>query len=98
MAESEKREAYRRRMEAQLDEWEAKIEELKAKSRKAKASTEIEARERLQRLQTKQAEYRQALSELQIRGKDAWQSVKTGMEKAASDLKEAIDDARSSLG
>ena len=53
-----KKEAYEKKFEAQLDEWKAEADILRAKADKADAEVRIKYHEQIQKLQTKQQEAR----------------------------------------
>lgn len=82
-------------MEAQLKEWDAKIDQLKAKAQQAKADTKIEYQEELEALRAKKESMGQKLQELKSSGDEAWQDIRAGVEKAASELKSAFEGVSS---
>ena len=90
-----KKEAYRKKLEAQLDEWNAKIEVLKAKANKAEASAKVEYHETIEDLQKKRSNAKDKLQELRNAGEDAWEDLKGGLEQSWSDLEAAVKAATS---
>jgi nucleotide-binding universal stress UspA family protein len=92
---SKKRKAYAEKVEAQLKEWGTEIDILKAKAEKAKAEAKIKYYERIQDLRAKQESLGQKLQELKGPGGEAWEEVKTGVDQAVKDLKEAFKRAKS---
>lgn len=92
--EQEKRKAYREKLEAQLREWNAKIEELSAKADKAKAQGKVEFLEQMEKLKGRRTELESKLREVKGASGEAWKSLWAGAEKAAADLKQALEDAR----
>jgi nucleotide-binding universal stress UspA family protein len=92
---SKKRKAYAEKLEAQLKEWGTEIDILKAKAEKAKAEAKIKYYESIQDLRAKQESLGQKLQELKGPGGEAWEEVKTGVDRAVKDLKEAFKRAQS---
>ncbi len=91
----DKREEYEKRLEAELNEWSAKIDVLKAKAAKTKSDVEINFSEEIAILEAKKKSAGKKLRELQEAGDGAWDDMKTGIEKAWSDLGSAISQAAS---
>jgi hypothetical protein len=87
------KEAYREKLEAQMREWSAKIDLLKAKADQAEAEAKVEYRNRIEDLRQKKEALRVKLGELQNASDAAWKDIKTGTEKAAADLKDALRSA-----
>jgi len=85
------KEAYQRKLEAQLDEWDAKLDLLSAKARNATADARISYETELDRLQSRRAAARQKLEELGKRSEDAWEDLKDGAEKAWDEMGKAIE-------
>ena len=91
----DKKEAYEKKMEAQLDEWNARIDMLKAKAAKAEADSKIELQDNIDELQKKRQEAEDKLQELRNSSSDAWEDLKDGVEKAWSDFGAAVKSATS---
>lgn len=91
------REAYRRMMEAQLDEWEAEIQKLSAKARKSQAQAEIDYDQAIRNLEDKREVVRSKLDELSRASGDAWEEMKRGLEIARADLKASVANASQKL-
>jgi predicted ATP-binding protein involved in virulence len=89
----DKRKAYEEKLAAQLEEWTAQVALFKAKSEKAAAAAKIEYYEITETLQRKHDEARKKLQELQLSGDDAWETLKTGVENAWTEVKNAFHDA-----
>jgi hypothetical protein len=85
------REAYQKKLEAQLNEWDAKLKQLGAKAQKATADARITYENDIESLKGKRAAARKALAELGERGDNAWEDMKDGMEKAWDEMSKAID-------
>jgi len=91
----ENKEAYRDKLEAQMREWSAKIDLLKARADQAEAEAKIEYNKRIEDLRQKKEALQTKLSELQNASDAAWQDIKAGTERAAADLKDAVQSALS---
>lgn len=91
----DKRKAYEKKLDAQLNELNAQIELLKAKADKAKVEAKIDYYKALEAIQHKQKEAKTKLQELKSAGDDAWDDIKTGAEKAWAEVKSAYHAASS---
>jgi predicted trehalose synthase len=89
-----KRDAYVERLKSQLDEWNASIDRLEETARVAKSEAQLEYRERLATLRAKRDNLREKIGEVQKASEDAWEILKDGVEKAQSELKSALDEAK----
>lgn len=89
------KEAYKKKLEAQLDEWDAKIDVLKAKANKADASARVEYQETIEDLKKKRAVAKDKLQELREASSEAWEDLKEGLEQVWADLGAAIKSASS---
>jgi prophage DNA circulation protein len=85
--------AYREKMEAQLEEQRARLELLKAKAKVAIAAGKIMACEELADADEKLDALKAKLKNLTDAGGDAWQEMKGGFEKAGGDLSESCKNA-----
>jgi hypothetical protein len=85
------REAYQKKLEAQLNEWEAKLKLLSAKAQKATADARIGYENEIKLLKSKRAAARKALAELGERSDSAWEDMKDGLEKTWDEMGKAIE-------
>lgn len=89
--------AYQRKMQAQLDEWKADLDKIKAKANAASADAEIafNNNDEVKELEQKVAHGEKKLEELSQNKKsgNAWQSVKGGMQSSWQSLQNAFQDA-----
>ncbi|MFO7714453.1 hypothetical protein [Desulfosarcina sp.] len=92
---SETRDAYVKKMKAKLDEWNAEIAKLEAKARQHKADAQMNYEEQIESLKNKRKSTERDLDKLRQAGGNAWEDLKTGVENAASSLKDAIRSAQS---
>jgi chromosome segregation ATPase len=90
-----KKEAYEKRLEAQLDEWRADIAKMKAQAAKADAKIQVEYNKRIEELQSMQQMAAKKLAELKIAGDDAWEDLQEGIEGAWNSFSDAIKSATS---
>ncbi len=89
--ETNEKEVYQKKMEAQLNELNAKINELKATGEKAVEKIRAELNEKIEALRPKQETAQKKLKELKKASGEAWEDLKAGMEKAWEELKGAWD-------
>ena len=88
------REEYIDKMTAQLKEWSHKIDELEFKARVAKADVKIGYEKRIRELKDKREAVVLKIKELRGASGEAWDAVKTGVETAWKEFKDAFADAR----
>jgi len=84
-------EAYREKLEAQLKEWKTKIEMLENKAVDASGETRTELIRVIGELRQKKELVKEKLTGLQKDSSAAWDTMKDGLEKAASEFKSALD-------
>jgi SMC interacting uncharacterized protein involved in chromosome segregation len=89
-----KREEYIDTMTKQLKEWSSKIDELEFKARAAKADMKVVYEQQVRDLKSKREDVTHKLRELGGASNEAWDTVKTGVEKAWDEFKNALSDAR----
>jgi hypothetical protein len=87
------KEAYQKRLEAQLKEWDATLAQLSAKAQKATADARIKYENELEHLKAKRAAAHKTLEELGRRSENAWEDMKDGAEKVWSEMSAAIEKA-----
>lgn len=88
------RDAYKQKLEAEIDLILAKILEFKAKAKIAVADARIQATSTIQGLEQRLDVTKERLSELNSASDDAWESVKSGVEKAWGELRDAFTEAK----
>ena len=89
------KEAYREKLEAQMREWSAKIDLLKAKADQAEAEAKIEYSKAIEDLRRRKEALQTKFRELQNASDAAWKDIKAGTERAAADLRDALQSALS---
>jgi chromosome segregation ATPase len=80
--------------DSQLNEWSQKLEEFKSKLTKLSAELQLEASQKIERLEKKYEDASEKMNDLKSKGLSAKDEVKTGFEKAWKELLQAFDAAR----
>ncbi len=91
----ETKEAYKKKLEAQLNEWSAQITLLSAKAKNKGADVNLQLAKTLEDLQAKQSAVTKKIKELDDAGSEAWDSVRVTAEKVLNDLKKGVGEALS---
>jgi predicted nuclease with TOPRIM domain len=91
MSAMDKKEEYKAKLDAQLKEWKAKIDTLEARGAKFTAETKTELMREIKELREKKGIVKEQWNELQKVSGDSWDTIKEGVEKAATELKGALD-------
>ena len=89
----DKRELYRQKKQAQLDEWKADVQKLRARVSGRSADAQLKLKKEIAALEGKIDEGRKKLSEIADASEDAWESVEKEMESAWASLKSSVNDA-----
>lgn len=89
-----KKELYKQKMQAQLDEWEADVDRFKAKASGASANVQLELNKEINVLKGKIEQGKTKLAEIADVSEDAWESIKEGVDSAWDSLKAAVSDAK----
>jgi hypothetical protein len=84
---------YREKFEAKLREIKARIELLEARAAQVKTESKLEYQRHLDELRQKREVLRGRLDEIKSSGGEAWKDIRAGIEKAADDLRQAVDKA-----
>jgi seryl-tRNA synthetase len=87
------KELYREKLEAKFKEMKARVELLEAKAAQVKAESKLEFQKHLDELRQKRDAVHGKLEEVKKSGGEAWKDLRSGMEKATEELKQAIDRA-----
>ena len=90
-----RKDAYEKKLEAQLKEWKTDIDKMKAKADKADAEAKLEYYKQIEDLRTQQEAAQKKLTELKAAGESAWEDLKSGIDLAWTSLGESIKSARS---
>lgn len=89
------KEAYEKKLQAQLDEWSAEIDKLKAKADGAEGDAQLEYYKHVEELRSMQEAANDKLSELKDAGDDGWEDLKAGLDSAWHSLGNALRSAAS---
>lgn len=87
--------AYLDKAEAQVKEWTAKIDQLKAKAEGVSADAKIEYQNQIDRLNAQKKAVQGKLKEVREAGEDAWESMKSEVERTTNELKTTLNSALS---
>ena len=85
------KEAYEKKLQAQLDEWSADIDKLKAKADSAEADVQLEYYKQIEELRSMQETAVDKLIELKDASDDAWEDIKAGIESTWDSLGNALN-------
>lgn len=89
------KEAYEKKLQAQLDEWSTEIKKLKAKADKTEADAQLEYYKQIEELRSMQEAANSKLAELKKAGDDSWEDLKAGIDSAWDSLSNALKSAAS---
>ena len=87
------KEAYKQKIEAELELAQAKLAEFKAQAKSSAADTRIKYSKQVDELEQKAVATRTKLKELGEASDDAWEELKVGVESAWGALSAAIRNA-----
>ncbi|MGE4492390.1 MAG: coiled coil domain-containing protein [Syntrophotalea sp.] len=87
------KEAYQKKLQAQLDEWNAEIDKLKAKADKVEADAQIEYYKKIEELRSMHETANRRLAKLREASDDAWDDLKSGIDSAYNSLGNALKSA-----
>ena len=87
------KDAYVKKVQAQLDELDADIKKLKARADKAGANAQLEYKKQIETLKRKQQKAGDKLAELKASSDDAWEDLREGLDAAKTSLSSAIKSA-----
>lgn len=89
------KQAYEKKLQAQLEEWSADIDRLKAKATDLEGDAQLEYNRKIERLQAMREAAGERLDELRKAGDDAWDDLKGGVDEAWTELEAAFLKAKS---
>jgi hypothetical protein len=92
-----RKEAYQKKMEAQLDEWKADIDKLTAKANQEGVDLRLELSNQLREIRSLQEKAGHKLDRLKETGDDAWEDLREGIDSAWASLGTKIRNARSRI-
>lgn len=86
-----KKDEYHHKINAEVSDWDAQIERAKAERKADAADREWEKEEDYREYRAKRKDVDQRLAELRNASEDKWEDMKTGVEKAWLDAKNAFN-------
>lgn len=89
------KQAYEKKIQAQLDEWSVEIDRLKAKAEGLEADAQLEYHKRIDELRAMRETASERLDELRKSGDDSWEDLKGGVDEAWTQLEAAFLKAKS---
>lgn len=87
------KEQYKQLLEAKLEEWKADLDKYRAQAKGASAGAQLKMNEQVSTLEKKLEAGRAKLAKLSDNSGDAWESLKSDLDKTWNDLKSAFSDA-----
>jgi len=97
MARLTKTDEFRERLGIEMDHLKARLTELKASGRQLRLEARLDFEKGLKALEKAEKDLKVRMGEWTKAGGKAGEDVKKGLQRAARDLKKAIDDAASHL-
>jgi chromosome segregation ATPase len=88
---------YVERLKLKLEEWNDRIDMLQVLTKLARQEVQTKVEERMDHLRTKRDELESKVKEIEETGEEVGTSVKQGIEKVHSDMRETFDEVKSSL-
>lgn len=85
------REAYKAKMEAQLERWSARLAQFKAKADEAGADARIDLQKRAAELETYEATAKKHIAAVEASAVENWQKVQGGIEKTWNQLSGSVE-------
>ena len=76
------RDAFVQKVKSRLDQWNAEVDKLEAKASEAAADKRIQYKDQIQAIKERKADIQGRLKKLMDAGEDAWDELKSGIEKA----------------
>ncbi|MEO5929369.1 MAG: coiled coil domain-containing protein [Candidatus Kapaibacterium sp.] len=81
------KDAYKDKMNAQLDEWDADVAKMRAKADKSEADAKIDHYKEINGWEAHRDNARAKLKDLDNAAEDTWEDVKNGVENAWNDVR-----------
>jgi len=86
------REAYKQKIEAELDGVEARLAQMKATAKSMSADAQIEYNKRVEQLEEKVEAAKGRLAEIGDATEETWEGLKAGVESAWASIKDSVKD------
>ena len=85
------KEAYEKKVQAQIDEWNAEIDKLKAQAARARADVQINYNNQIEELRQRKETVSEKLAQLKEASEESWEDLKAGIEEGIDLLKTTVD-------
>lgn len=90
----QQREEYRKKINTDLERLDDQLKTWKEKANQAKGDARVRMQKQVADLEVKRDKLRERVKDLKADSKNAWEEMKTGIDKAATDLQGAFDKAK----
>jgi small-conductance mechanosensitive channel len=90
----ETKDAYVKKLKAQIDEWSAELDKLEAKAKKTSADAKLEYETQIKALRQKYDSAKTRITEIQQASEGSWEDLKQGVESAWGAFKQGLDKAK----
>jgi cell division protein FtsB len=87
------KELYKQKARAKLDEVNARIDVLKAQASNSSADAQLKANKELEKLRSGRDDLKARMDKLQDDSADAWDELRTGLDRAMADIHAAMENA-----
>ncbi len=85
------KEAYEKKIQAQIDEWNAEIAKLKAQAAHAQADVQINYNNQIEELRRRKETVSEKLGQLKQASEESWEDLKAGVEEGIDLVKITVD-------
>lgn len=91
----DKKEAYEKKLQGQLNEWRAEIDKLKARADTAEGEAQLEYYRQIEDVRSRHEEASAKLEELKTASNESWEDLKAGLDSAWDSLSQSVKSAAS---
>lgn len=89
----DKREVYKEKAQAKLDELNARIDLLKSQMKSQAADAKLAINGQVEVLENKREDLKSRMSQLRTGAEDAWDEIAAGLDRALDEVEHALDRA-----
>lgn len=93
----DRREIYKEKVQAKLDELDARIEVLKSQMKGEAADAKLALKNQVDVLENKREDLQSYMRKLRENAEDAWGEIQVGLDRSLDDVKHALERAGESL-
>jgi predicted nucleic acid-binding Zn-ribbon protein len=90
----ETKDAYVKKLKAQIDEWSTELDKLEAKAKKTSADAKLEYESQIKALRQRYDSAKARITEIQQASEGSWEDLKQGVESAWGAFKQGLDKAK----